>query len=100
MLVNWYGEGARMGLHRDEDEGDFAAPVLSVSLGDAALFRVGGPSRKDPTRSAWLESGDVAILGGAARLAYHGIDRVRFGANGLIPGGGRVNLTFRVVRGA
>jgi alkylated DNA repair protein (DNA oxidative demethylase) len=98
LLVNWYGEGARMGLHRDEDEGDFDAPVVSVSLGDAALFRVGGASRRDPTRSVWLESGDVAIIGGAARLAYHGIDRLRFGANPLIPGGGRVNLTFRVVR--
>jgi alkylated DNA repair protein (DNA oxidative demethylase) len=98
LLVNWYGEGARMGLHRDEDEGDFDAPVVSVSLGDAALFRVGGLARTDPTRSVWLESGDVAIIGGPARLAYHGIDRLRFGANALIPGGGRVNLTFRVVR--
>ncbi|MFN3615649.1 MAG: alpha-ketoglutarate-dependent dioxygenase AlkB [Rubrimonas sp.] len=98
MLVNWYGEGARMGLHRDADENAFDAPVVSVSLGDAALFRVGGPRRTDPTASVLLESGDVAALGGAARLAYHGVDRIRFGANRLIPGGGRVNLTFRVVR--
>lgn len=99
MLVNWYGEGARMGLHRDADENAFDAPVVSVSLGDAALFRVGGLKRTDPTASILLESGDVAVLGGVARLAYHGIDRLRFGANRLIPAGGRVNLTFRVVRG-
>lgn len=100
MLVNWYGEGARMGLHRDADEGDFDAPVVSVSLGDAALFRVGGLKRSDPTRSLWLASGDVAVIGGPARLAYHGVDRIRFGANALIPQGGRVNLTFRVVAAA
>jgi len=97
MLVNWYGQGARMGMHRDADEGDYAAPVVSVSLGDPALFRVGGLARRDPTASATLESGDVAILGGAVRLAYHGIDRVRFGGSTLLPGGGRINLTFRVV---
>lgn len=99
-LVNWYAEGARMGLHRDADEGDFAAPVVSISLGDPGLFRVGGLARKGPTRSVWLESGDVAVLGGAARLAYHGVDRIRFGANGLLPGGGRLNLTMRVVSDA
>ncbi len=98
MLINWYGESARMGLHRDADEGRFDAPVVSVSLGDPALFRVGGPERRDPTASVWLESGDAAVLGGAARLAYHGVDRLRFGAGSLLPGGGRINLTFRVVR--
>lgn len=99
MLINWYGQGARMGLHRDADEGDFAAPVVSVSLGDPALFRVGGLKRSDPTVSITLESGDVAVLGGPARLAYHGVDRVRFGGSTLLPGGGRINLTFRVVAG-
>jgi alkylated DNA repair protein (DNA oxidative demethylase) len=97
LLVNWYGEGARMGLHRDSDEGDFAAPVVSVSLGDPATFRVGGLDRKDPTTSMLLESGDVAILGGAARLAYHGVDRIRFGGSTLLPHGGRINMTLRVV---
>lgn len=96
-LVNFYGEGARMGLHRDRDEGDFGFPVLSVSLGDDALFRVGGTGRRDPTRSHWLRSGDVALLAGPARLAFHGIDRIRFGSSALLPGGGRLNLTLRVV---
>jgi alkylated DNA repair protein (DNA oxidative demethylase) len=96
-LVNFYGEGARMGLHRDADEGDFTWPVLSVSLGDPALFRMGGPARSDPTTSVLLESGDVVVMGGAARLAYHGIDRIRFGASTLLPKGGRINLTLRVV---
>ncbi|TYO90520.1 alpha-ketoglutarate-dependent dioxygenase AlkB [Oceanicella actignis] len=97
-LINHYGEKARMGLHQDRDEGEFAAPVVSISLGDAAVFRVGGTRRGDPTRSAVLESGDVAILGGPARLAYHGVDRVRFGSSTLLPQGGRINLTLRVVR--
>ena len=96
-LVNWYGEGARMGLHVDRDEGRFDAPVLSISLGDPGLFRVGGTRRRDPTRSAWLESGDVARLAGEARLARHGIDRIRFGESPLLPQGGRLNLTLRVV---
>ena len=96
-LVNWYGEGARMGRHQDRDEGDFSWPVLSVSLGDAALFRVGGVDAPRPSRSIWLHSGDVAILEGPARLAWHGVDRIRFGSSTLLPGGGRINLTLRVV---
>ena len=94
-LVNLYRGGARMGLHQDKDEADFAHPVLSVSLGDTAVFRLGGLARKDPTRSFRLASGDVCILGGPARLAYHGIDRVISGSSQLIPGGGRINLTLR-----
>lgn len=96
-LVNYYGEKARMGLHRDADEADFSWPVLSISLGDPGLFRVGGPERGDPTSSILLESGDVVVMGGAARLAYHGVDRIRFGGSTLLPRGGRINLTCRVV---
>lgn len=101
-LINWYGDGARMGLHRDADEGEagFKAPVVSISLGDPARFRVGGLARKDPTESVVLNSGDVVVMGGAARLAYHGIDRVMFGKNDLLPEHGRINLTLRVVRSA
>ena len=96
-LVNWYGEGARMGLHQDRDEADFSMPVVSVSLGDEALFRVGGTERGGRTGSVWLRSGDVAVLEGESRLAYHGIDRIRFGSSTLLPQGGRINLTLRVV---
>ena len=96
-LVNFYGEGARMGLHQDRDEADFRWPVVSVSLGDDGLFRVGGTQRGEPTRSVWLKSGDIAVLGGDARLAYHGVDRIRFGSSDLLPKGGRINLTLRVV---
>lgn len=96
-LINFYGENARMGLHRDADEADFSWPVLSISLGDPGLFRIGGTKRADPTRSLWLESGAVVVMGGPARLAYHGIDRIRFGASPLLPDGGRLNLTLRVV---
>ena len=96
-LVNHYREGARMGMHRDADEKDFARPVLSISLGDSALFRMGGLSRKDPSSSVLLESGDVVLFGGPARLAYHGVDRIRPGSSRLLPEGGRINLTLRVV---
>lgn len=93
-LVNLYREGARMGLHQDLDEQDRAAPVLSVSLGDTAVFRIGAATG-GPTRSVRLASGDVCALTGPARLARHGIDRILAGSSGLIPGGGRVNLTLR-----
>lgn len=96
-LVNFYGEGARMGLHQDRDEGDFAWPVVSISLGDDGLFRMGGVERGGPTASVWLSSGDVVVMGGAARLAHHGVDRIRFGSSGLLPQGGRLNLTLRCV---
>jgi alkylated DNA repair protein (DNA oxidative demethylase) len=98
-LINFYGEGARMGMHQDRDEGDFSFPVLSVSLGDDALFRMGGVDRPAPTQSVWLRSGDVVVMGGDARLAFHGIDRVRHGSSLLLPKGGRINLTLRVVAG-
>jgi alkylated DNA repair protein (DNA oxidative demethylase) len=96
-LVNFYGESAKMGLHQDRDEADLGWPVLSVSLGDDARFRIGGTERGGKTESVWLRSGDVLILGGAARLAYHGIDKVAPGTSALLPGGGRINLTLRVV---
>ena len=96
-LVNFYGEGARMGMHQDKDEGDFSRPVLSISLGDEALFRMGNETRGGKTESVWLRSGDVVVMGGKARLKHHGIDRVRFGSSTLLPKGGRINLTLRVV---
>ena len=96
-LINYYGNGARMGLHQDRDETDFSFPVVSISLGDPALFRIGGLERKDPTRSFWLESGNVMILAGNTRLAFHGIDRIKFGESALLPKGGRINLTLRRV---
>ena len=94
-LINFYGQGARMGLHQDRDEADFGFGVLSVSLGDTAVFRIGGTKRGGKTRSVRLSSGDVCILAGADRLAFHGIDRVISGSSQLISGGGRINLTLR-----
>ena len=96
-LVNFYNGGARMGLHRDADEEDFAAPVLSVSLGDTAVFRIGGQERGGRTETLKLSSGDVLVMGGASRLCYHGIDRVLPGTSGLLKDGGRINLTLRRV---
>ena len=96
-LINYYSFGARMGSHRDADEQDFAAPVLSVSLGDDAVFHVGGTRRTDPKQRVVLKSGDVIVLGGKARLAYHGIDRILPGSSPLLAEGGRLNLTLRRV---
>ena len=94
-LVNLYHGAARMGLHQDRDEADLTAPVLSVSLGDSAIFRI-GPAAGGTTRAIRLASGDVCALTGPARLARHGIDRVLEGSSRLVPGGGRINLTLRV----
>jgi alkylated DNA repair protein (DNA oxidative demethylase) len=103
-LVNYYAEGTKMGLHQDRDEADFAAPVLSVSLGDTARFRLGGTTRGGKTESFLLRSGEVMTLAGDQRLAYHGIDRVLAGSSRLLlnypdlfPAGGRINLTLRRV---
>jgi alkylated DNA repair protein (DNA oxidative demethylase) len=96
-LVNLYRIGARMGLHQDRDERALEAPVVSVSLGDSALFRIGGVQKSGPTRSVRLVSGDVVMFGGVARLAWHGIDRILPGSSTLVPGGGRINLTLRRV---
>ena len=96
-LINYYVPTARMGLHQDKDEQDFDAPVVSLSLGDTALFRVGGLKRSDPTRSVRLASGDAVVLGAEGRLAFHGIDRILPGASTLLPEGGRINLTLRRV---
>lgn len=96
-LVNFYSDDARMGLHQDKDETDLAAPVLSISLGNTCLFRVGGTQRKDPTRSFRLQSGDVVVLGGEGRLCFHGVDRIYPGTSTLLKNGGRINLTLRRV---
>ncbi len=99
-LVNHYPEGGRMGLHQDKDEADFDIPVLSLSLGDPAVFRMGGLERKGPTESITLRSGDLVVIGGDARLAFHGVDRIKFGESDLLAaapvfGSGRVNVTLR-----
>lgn len=96
-LLNYYGPEARMGLHQDKDEADFSYPVVSISLGDDGMFRMGGVARGGKTDAIWLNSGDVVVMGGEARLAYHGVDRIRFQSSRLLPKGGRINLTLRVV---
>jgi alkylated DNA repair protein (DNA oxidative demethylase) len=96
-LVNFYTQDAKMGLHQDRDEQDLSAPVVSVSLGDACLFRVGGTKREDRTLSFQLKSGDVVVLGGEGRLAFHGVDRIYPATSALLKNGGRINLTLRRV---
>ncbi len=96
-LVNFYGDAARMGLHQDRDEQDLKAPVLSVSLGNSCLFRVGGLNRNDRTLSFKLASGDIVVLGGEGRLCFHGVDRIYPATSTLLKNGGRINLTLRRV---
>lgn len=96
-LINFYGPSAKMGLHQDRDEAIFDAPVLSLSLGDSCVFRIGGSKRNDPTRSFRLSSGDALLLGGGCRLAFHGVDRIEPGTSTLLSEGGRINLTLRRV---
>jgi DNA oxidative demethylase len=96
-LINWYDGSAKLGLHVDRDEDEFAAPVVSISLGDDAWFRIGGLKRRDPTRRILLKSGDVVVMGGASRLIHHGIDRILPGTGELLQEAGRYNLTLRRV---
>jgi len=96
-LVNYYGPTAKLGLHRDQDEEAKDAPILSISLGDTALFRLGGPERKSPTRSMRLGSGDLLLLSGPSRHWFHGVDRILPGTSRLLTEGGRFNLTLRRV---
>lgn len=96
-LINFYSAKSKLGSHVDADEEDTLAPVVSVSLGDDAVFHIGGHKRSDPKVRMVLKSGDVVVLGGAARRAYHGVDRLLTGTSRLVPAGGRINLTLRRV---
>lgn len=96
-LINRYEPGARMGLHQDKDEADFSQPVVTLSMGLAARFQLGGPRRADPSRDIELHDGDVLVLGGTARLCYHGVRPVAEGRHPLT-GHCRISLTFRRAR--
>ncbi len=96
-LVNFYSDKAKMGLHQDRDEQNLQAPVVSVSLGDACLFRFGGTRRNDKTQSIKLSSGDVVVLGDEGRMAFHGVDRIYPDTSTLLKNTGRINLTLRRV---
>lgn len=96
-LINRYEPGARMALHQDRDERDFAAPIVSVSLGLPASFLFGGLKRGDPTLRLCLEHGDVLVWGGPDRLRFHGVLALKPGRHPLF-GEQRLNLTFRLAR--
>ncbi len=96
-LINWYREGNKMGMHVDRDEQAVNAPIVSISLGDPARYRLGGQTRGGKTFSLKLSSGDVVVLAGEARKCYHGIDKIFYGQSTLVPKGGRINLTLRRV---
>jgi alkylated DNA repair protein (DNA oxidative demethylase) len=93
-LINRYQPGARMSLHQDRDEHDLGAPIVSVSLGLPAIFLFGGLHRSDKPRRYRLEHGDIAVWGGPARLAFHGVAPLADGEHALM-GRQRINLTFR-----
>jgi len=96
-LINRYEPGAKLSLHQDKDERDFTAPIVSVSLGLAAVFLWGGNRRTGPVRRVRLESGDVVVWGGPARKTYHGVAPLAKGEHPLT-GAARINLTFRKAR--
>jgi len=96
-LINRYQPGARMSLHQDRDEHDFGAPIVSVSLGLPAIFLFGGLARSDKPRRYRLEHGDIAVWGGPARLAFHGVAPLADGEHAVM-GRQRINLTFRKTR--
>jgi DNA oxidative demethylase len=96
-LINRYLRGARLSLHQDKDELDLGAPIVSISLGLSAIFLFGGLKRSDKVRRFRLEHGDIAIWGGPARLAFHGVAPLADGQHPLL-GAQRINLTFRKAR--
>jgi alkylated DNA repair protein (DNA oxidative demethylase) len=94
-LMNFYGAGAKMGLHQDRDEKDFAQPIVTVSLGDDADFLIGGLTRGDKTQALIVRSGDILIMGGESRMRFHGIRKTYPGTSPLPELNGRISLTFR-----
>ena len=94
-LVNRYEPGARLTLHQDRNERDFSAPIVSVSLGLPAMFLFGGSRRSDRVRRVRVDGGDVAVWGGPARLAYHGVAPLADGDDPPLTGRCRINLTLR-----
>jgi DNA oxidative demethylase len=96
-LINRYEPGARLSLHQDKNECDFADPIVSVSLGLPATFQFGGRKRNDPVKRFTLRHGDVAVWGGPSRLAYHGVSELKDGHHEIL-GRMRINLTFRRAR--
>jgi alkylated DNA repair protein (DNA oxidative demethylase) len=98
-IMNFYSSASKMGVHQDKDESrksiERGAPIVSVSLGDAARFVVGGLSRKEPLQPMILRSGDVVVMGGPSRLRFHGVTRILPGTAPEGTGPGRFNLTFR-----
>lgn len=98
-IMNFYSAESRMGVHQDKDESrasiESGAPIVSVSLGDAARFVVGGVTRREQTRPMILRSGDVLVMGGPSRLRFHGVTKILPGTAPDDTGPGRFNLTFR-----
>ena len=94
-LINFYGEGAKMGLHQDRDEKDFAQPIVTISLGDDGDFQIGGLTRRERAEVLVLKSGDALVMGGDSRMRFHGIRKIHPGTSPLADLTGRISLTFR-----
>lgn len=93
-LINSYAPGTKLALHQDNDEADFSAPIVSVSLGLPATFLFGGLTRQQKSQKIPLRHGDVFVFGGQSRMAFHGIEPLKEGNHSLL-GNRRINLTFR-----
>ena len=96
-LINYYKQSSRLGLHQDNSEKNLSAPIISISLGDDAVFMLGTKRYSDKPQKILLKSGDIFILYGDARMAYHGIKQINPGTSNLLKNGGRLNLTIRQV---
>jgi alkylated DNA repair protein (DNA oxidative demethylase) len=94
-LINFYGADAKMGLHQDKDERDFSQPIVTISLGDAADFLIGGAQRSDRPQVLRVESGDVLLMGPPSRMLFHGVRRIHAGTSPVAGFAGRYSLTFR-----
>ena len=94
-LINHYAAGAKMGLHQDKDERDFSQPIVTVSLGDSADWLIGGAKRADKAMAFRVNSGDVLLMGGAARMLFHGVRKIHAGTSPIAGITGRYSLTFR-----
>lgn len=98
VLLNWYQRGdGKLGRHQDVTEQDQTSPIVTISLGDSCLFNIGSTDYRDKGVDVILDSGDVVVMAGPSRLAYHGVTKLRPVGNSIIPSGGRISLTARKV---
>ncbi|KAF8709381.1 2OG-Fe(II) oxygenase superfamily, partial [Rhizoctonia solani] len=76
-IINFYQPRDTLMGHVDRSEISSTTPLVSISLGNAAIFLIGGLSRDIEPIPILLRSGDVVIMSGpGCRRAYHGVPRI------------------------